>query len=299
MTGEGKKEMRKPKINFKYKDTVFTKYFSDKNRLIEVYNAINGTNYTSDVNLDINTLKNVLYLGRYNDISFTLDNKLVVLIEHQSTKNPNMPLRFLLYLARLYENIIDDDNMYSDDLVEIETPEFYVLYNGEREQIEDEIELKLSDAFKDKSICQLELTVKVYNINKGYNEKILNKSVALNEYAIFIAKVRENEKNGMTREDAVKEAITYCINNKIMSEFLKEHGGEVTNMLTAEFNIDRYGEVRERIGERRGMDKEKERMALELIKMGMSLEDIARMTGWNIEKIEELRKLKKVEKSKK
>jgi len=287
-------KIKKPKINLTYKDTVFTKYFSDKNRLIEIYNAINGTNYTSDVNLEINTLKTVLYHGRYNDISFTLDNKLVVLIEHQSTKKPNMPLRFLLYLARLYENIIDDDNIYSDDLIEIETPEFYVLYNGENEHIEEESELKLSDAFKDKSIIQMELTVKVYNINKGHNEKLLNNSGSLNEYAIFVAKVRENLKNRMTKEKAIEEAVTYCKNNNIMSEFLKKHSGEVINMLTAEFNIDKYGDARERKGEKRGEIKGKTEVVKEAIKMGMLSKDIARLTGWSIDEIEELKEKNKL-----
>ena len=265
-----------------------------RKKIIEIYNAINGTNYTSDVNLEINTLKTVLYHGRYNDISFTLDNKLVVLIEHQSTKKPNMPLRFLLYLARLYENIIDDDNIYSDDLIEIETPEFYVLYNGENEHIEEESELKLSDAFKDKSIIQMELTVKVYNINKGHNEKLLNNSGSLNEYAIFVAKVRENLKNRMTKEKAIEEAVTYCKNNNIMSEFLKKHSGEVINMLTAEFNIDKYGDARERKGEKRGEIKGKTEVVKEAIKMGMLSKDIARLTGWSIDEIEELKEKNKL-----
>ena len=286
--------MKTPKINFKYKDTVFTKYFSDKNRLIEIYNAINGTNYTSDVNLEINTLKNVLYLGRYNDISFTFDNKLVVLIEHQSTINPNMPLRFLMYLARLYENIIDDTNLFTDDLVEIETPEFYVFYNGNSKQIKDESELKLSDAFKDKSKCQIELTVKVYNINIGHNENLLNKSKSVNEYAIFITRIHENEKNGMTREEAVTEAVTYCISNNIMQKFLKEHSGEVLNMLTAEFNIEKYGEAMRKSGEKKGEKKGKIEVALEAIKVGMLLKDIARITGLGIEEIEELKKKNKL-----
>ncbi|MCL2772644.1 MAG: hypothetical protein FWD71_04765 [Oscillospiraceae bacterium] len=286
--------MNKPKINLKYKDTVFTKYFSDKNRLIEVYNAINGTNYTPDVNLSINTLRNVLYLGRYNDISFTLDNKLVVLIEHQSTINPNMPLRFLLYLARLYEIIIDDTNLFTDDLVKMETPEFYVFYNGENKKIEDESELKLSDSFKDKSKCQIELIVKVYNINKGHSENLLNNSGSLNEYAIFIAKIRENIKNGIIKEKAIENAITYCINNNIMCEFLKEYSGEVINMLTAEFDIDKYGEAMRKSGERKGIEKGIEKVVLNAIKKNMPIEDIADMTGLTVDEINKLKHKNKV-----
>ena len=286
--------MKKPIINLKYKDTVFTKYFSDKNRLIEIYNAINGTNYTSEVHLEINTLKNVLYLGRYNDISFILDNKLIVLIEHQSTINPNMPLRFLLYLALLYEIMIDYMNLFKDDLIEIETPEFYVFYNGKSKKIKDESELKLSDAFKDKSKCQIELTVKVYNINKGHNKKLLDNSAALNEYATFIAAVRENEKNGMEIEQAVKEAVTYCVNNNIMREFLKEHSGEVLNMLTAEFDIEKYGEAMRKSGEKSGIEKGIEKVAVKAIKKNIPIEDISEMTGLTVDKIENLKKKNKL-----
>jgi len=194
-------------------------------------------------------------------------------------------------------------------LIKIAAPEFYVFYNGYKDEFKDETELNLSDAFKDKSIRQLELTVKVYNINKGHNEELLNNSKALNEYAVFIARVRRNEKKGLKREESVTEAVTYCINNNIMRDFLKDYSGEVINMLTAEFDIEKYGEAMRKSGEKKGIIEGEKRgekkgmikgekkgekrgkieVASEALKMGMLLNDIAKITGLSAEEIEKLK----------
>ena len=151
-------------INHTYRDSVFTKLFGEPEPLLELYNALTGSNLSPDTPIIINTLTNVLYMERVNDISFVIDDKIVVLIEHQATINENMPLRFLMYIARIYEKLIDNKAVYRKRLIEIPTPEFWVLYNG-REPYPAEHTLKLSDAFKDKSTFEqyrnLELTVKV------------------------------------------------------------------------------------------------------------------------------------------
>ena len=118
------------KGNKRFKDLVFTLLFQNKKKLLELYNAIEGTNYSEDTKIEINTLEKVLYMDRENDISFLLDGKLIVLVEHQSSVNQNMPLRFLLYIARVYEKLIDSKSVYKEAQIKIPTPEFIVLYNG-------------------------------------------------------------------------------------------------------------------------------------------------------------------------
>jgi hypothetical protein len=113
--------------NREHKDSVFTRYFQEKSRLIELYNAITNANYPADADIQINTLEDILFMGRRNDISFLLDDTLVILVEHQSTINLNMPLRFLLFIARIYERLLDAANLYKIRRVDIPRPEFIVL----------------------------------------------------------------------------------------------------------------------------------------------------------------------------
>ena len=180
--------------NREYKDSVFTKLFSEKEKLAELYNAIAGTNYTAN-DITLATLENIIFIGCENDIAFTVNGRLIVLIEHQSTINPNMPLRCLLYVAREYDILAENEAIYSSRLVKIMPPQFIVLYNGVDEYPE-ESELYLSDAFIDKT-DSLELKVKVYNVNSGRNPEIMRRSNTLYEYSAFVAKVRENINTGL------------------------------------------------------------------------------------------------------
>jgi hypothetical protein len=222
--------------NRHYKDSVFTLLFNDPSRLRELYNAIENSSYGEDTDISINTLNNVLFMDRNNDISFTIDNKLVVLLEHQSTINPNMPLRFLLYIARIYEKIIENEAIYRHLLLPIPTPEFIVLYNGKASQ-PDETILRLSDTFIAGDVpAGLELTVRILNVNAGHNRRILSRSHTLKEYAEFIAKAREYEKT--EGEEYLKKTVEYCIDHGILKYFLTEHASEVVNMLLSEWNWD-------------------------------------------------------------
>jgi hypothetical protein len=130
------------------KDSLFAGYFNDAKKLIELYNAIEGTNYPEDTQVEITTLQNVLFRKKNNDLSFILDGKLVVLVEIQSSINENMPLRLLEYVGRSYEKIVDRRSIYSRALVKIPKPEFIVLYNG-NDRYADQQQLKLSDDFED------------------------------------------------------------------------------------------------------------------------------------------------------
>jgi hypothetical protein len=225
-------------VNRQYKDSVFSRYFSDPQRLIEVYNAIEGAHYPPDATVEIQTLEDVLFHEQINDLAFLLERRLIILIEHQSTINLNLPLRLLLYIARVYEKILNNANIYKRGLIKIPKPEFIVLYNGLDPWVE-KVELKLSDAFLEAGIPDLlELKVAVYNINEGCNAELLRQSRSLSEYATFVAQVRRNTAAKQPLETAVKNAIRYCLEHDVMGEFLTTHGSEVENMIMTEFNLE-------------------------------------------------------------
>jgi hypothetical protein len=232
--------------NTKYKDSVFSVLFSDPAALRELYGALEGVTLPPDVPVSINTLQDVLFMERINDISFTIGDKLVVLLEHQSTINPNMALRLLMYIARVYEKVLGDKNIYTTKALAIPQPEFFVLYNGTA-PCPDEQVLRLSDAFEntvflgvsEEGRVELELVVRVININQGKNEGIVRRSRMLRGYSAFIGKVREYEREKRDREVAVG----YCREHDILREFLERHASEVMNMLTTEWNWDDAKEV--------------------------------------------------------
>ena len=244
--------------NRKYKDSLFSRYMcDDPRRLIEVYNAIAGTHYPLDTPLDFNTLDGVLFNNRVNDISFTLDNRFIILIEHQSTLNENMPLRMLLYLGRLYEKILENKNIYRKKRIPLPVPEFIVLYNG-RSSCPKESYLKLSDAFMDQSRASentLDLTVKVLNIKYNENRELVEKSRALCDYSCFIDLVQKHLRDGSELKDAIRNAARECETRRIMQPFLKEHISEVENMLNVEWNLEDALQIEREEGREEGLQE--------------------------------------------
>ena len=223
--------------NRAYKDSVFSLYLSEPARLIDVYNAVADTDYPLDTPVEINTLTDVLYKNQINDLSFVLDNQIVVLIEHQSTINENMALRLFLYSARVYEKITKRKPLYKKKRIKIPVPRFIVLYNGNEPYPEHGVQ-KLSDSFVfQQENPQLELKVDIYNINYEVNTEIVQRSKSLNEYSRFIGRIKSNLAGGLTLEEAVKQAIEYGIEHDIMREFLETHGSEVSNMLLSGWNM--------------------------------------------------------------
>jgi hypothetical protein len=269
--------------NREHKDSVFTAFFRDKSRLIELYNAIANTNYPPDTDIRINTLENILLTGPVNDISFLLGDRLVILMEHQSTINLNMPLRFLLFIASIYERLLDADNLYKRKLVEIPRPEFITLYNG-KDEMPDKLVLRLSDAFKDISgQISLELEVVVYNINQGRNPRMMNRSRSLADYAAIIAKIREFQAKGQTQEEAIMNAVLYCKEHGIMEDFLRHRGSEVLNMLNVEFKLEdalaaRFEEGMEE-GIEKGLEEGKFEVARSMLADGLPAEIVRKYTG--------------------
>ncbi|MCL1912193.1 MAG: Rpn family recombination-promoting nuclease/putative transposase [Leptospirales bacterium] len=295
-------------INKKYKDSVFRSIFNNKSSLLELYNAIHDTNHQDESIIEINTLKDALFSARKNDISFTVNKKMVVLIEHQSTINENMPLRILSYIVRIYEKTIDE-RIFRESLGKIPRPEFIVLYNG-KAPLPKEKYLRLSDAFEktdNGDLISLDLIVRMLNINKGHNLGLECKSKTLSGYADFVAKIREYEKKyakqnvSMPRRDrmsqktspplekAVKSAVKYCVKNGILADYFKQNTSEEVSM-----NFIKYDEkiaikvAREEAMEKgmekgieKGMEKgrtegkkEGQKYVLKLMAQGLSYEEI-------------------------
>ena len=291
------------RTNKRFKSSVFSLLFSQPDALRELYCALAGLSLPDDAPVSINTLEDVLFMGFINDISFQVGGKLVVLVEHQSTINPNMALRLLMYIARVYEKIVGGRNIYSKKTLKIPRPEFFVLYNGADPFPEEEV-YRLSDAFEgleslglaENNLPGLELAVRVININEGMNGAIAARCRKLAEYSAFVAKARALEKELGSRETAVKEAIKYCEKHDILKEFLKLHAGEVLSMLYREWNWDdaiavARQEAREdgiEEGREEGRANEKLEIARKLLAEGAAPVFIQKITGLDIETIKTL-----------
>ena len=284
------------KASLMHKSSVFSLLFSDPDVLRELYSAIEGVTLPDDIPVIINTLGDVLFMDKINDISFEIGGRLVVLIEHQSTINPNMALRLLLYIARIYEKIIDDRNIYSTKKLFIPQPEFFVLYNGIAPYPDKGI-LKLSDMYKsieplglpEKVNPVLELVVTVLNINEGRNEAIAKRCRLLAQYSAFIAKVREYQKEDNNLQEALKKAVVYCRDHDILKELLEKEASEVLNMLMTEWNWDDALAVRYE----EGREEEREKNARNALAKGYPIEEISDITGLDLDTIKSLSKEKK------
>ena len=236
---KNKHDNRSLPANRNYKDTIFRWLFSDKNNLLSLYNAIAGAHYQNPEALNIVTLENAVYMGMKNDLAFVLETGLY-LYEHQSTYNPNIPLRDLFYIASEYQSLINQRTLYSSTLQTIPTPKFLVFYNGTDENIPDRLELRLSDAYESKSEeLDLELRIRFININPGYNEEMVEKSPTLYQYVKFVDIVRKYQKE-MPFPEAVEKAIDECIKKGILAEFLRKNRAEVLRVSIFEYDEEEH-----------------------------------------------------------
>ena len=195
-----------------------------------------------------------------------------------------MGLRFLLYIALIYEILINKKAMYKAKRMSIANPEFYVIYNGKGDYPEKTV-IKLSDLYETKGMEKnLELIVTVYNVNKGKNTQMMEQSSTLNEYAAFVAKVREHEATGLALTEALKKAIEDCVRDNILREFLQKHGGDVVNMLYREWNLDDAKEV--------WAEEKAEEIAENLLDLGIPIEQIKIATKLPLSTIKKLQKQK-------
>ena len=271
-----------PKANQKYKDTVFRMLFSDKKNLLSLYNAINRTEYDDPEKLQTVTLENAIYMGMKNDLAFIIDMNLF-LYEHQSTYNPNIPLRDLFYISAEYQKLVDRKSLYSSSLQKIPAPYFIVFYNGTEKQ-EEYWENSLSDAYENlNGEPKLELKVITLNINEGHNRELLEQCQTLREYAQYVTKVRKYAKE-MNLDEAVERTVNECIQEGILKDFLRANRNEVIAMSIFEYDKEEEEkklrkaeyEAGIQVGRQEGIQETKKEIALQMLKAGVSGEEIVR-----------------------
>ena len=289
-------------VNRNYKDTIFRMLFSDRENLLSLYNAINGTSYENPEELEIVTLENAIYMGMKNDLAFIIDTNLF-LYEHQSSFTPNMPLRNLFYISAEYQKLVNKKSLYSSALQKIPAPNFIVFYNG-MDKKEDRWENCLSEAYENLfGEPKLELKVVTLNINEGRNRELLEQCQILREYAAYVALVRKYAKS-MELEAAVEKAVDKCIYDGILEEFLQRNRAEV--IAVSIFEYDKEEEERklrkaefeagEQSGIEKGIEKGRRQERLEivqtLVESGMSVLEIANMLKVSEKDVLEMVKMK-------
>ena len=305
-----------PTANRQYKDTVFRMLFSEKENLLSLYNAVTGNAYQNADDLKIVTLENAIYMGMKNDLAFMLETN-IYLYEHQSTLNPNIPLRDLIYIGIEYQQYVDDKSLYSSRLQKIPAPKFMVFYNG-TDAVDDRVELRLSNAYEHLAgEPDLELKVLMLNVNEGHNKELMEQCQTLKEYAIYVARVRKYTSE-MNLNDAVARAIDECIKEGILVEFLRKNRSEVKmvsileydkeweekKLRKAEYEAGRSEgieigksegieigksegiEIGKSKGIEIGRDKAMAEFVCNMIKSGFTIKKIAEVTGKNAEQIQ-------------
>ena len=277
--------------NHKYKDTVFRMLFSEKENLLSLYNAVTGRDYENAADLQIVTLENAIYMGMKNDLAFILETN-IYLYEHQSTLNPNIPLRDLFYIAVEYQKYVNNRSLYSTTLQKIPAPKFMVFYNG-TDEVEDKVELRLSSAYEHlNGEPDLELKVLMLNVNEGHNQELMEHCELLQQYARYVAKVREYATR-MELNDAVERAIESCIREGVLVDFLRENRSEVKMLSILEYDEEwekkKLRKAEYEAGREEGIETGRKSTIVakvcQKLQKGCSVEEIAEMLEEDIETI--------------
>lgn len=281
-------------LNRTYKDSVFRIIFNSAEKLIELYNAIFGTDYGPETPVDINTIEEAIYVNQKNDISFIIDHQYIVLTEHQSTVNLNMPMRNLMYITDRLKNILEHKELYRKSLVKVPRPSFIVLYNG-KEKLPAVSQLKLSDSFYGKEQLGesgLQLTVSVYNINEDANCELLEKCKMLKEYSQFVSLVRKYADEGPVTQKEMSEIVRFCIQEGILVDFMKEYGTSIVDLLRFELTEEEARDFYRRDGfeegREEGIEKGKVATARNMLLKGIDIETVCECTELKVETIKEL-----------
>ena len=278
--------------NRKYRDSVFRDYFNSPVRLLSLCNAVLGTDYRDATKLRINTLEGIFFDNQKNDISCTLGNNFLVLIEHQTSVNNNMPFRCLSYVAELLNNLVEDkDKLYHKALIRFPAPKFFVLYDGDTKEPLKRT-MRLSEAFGGDD-STLELVITTYNINHGLEQPLLSKCQYLRDYSTLVGKVKEGIRSGLTRKEAISRAVRYCLDKGLMKGYLEFNSKEVFNMLALQWEQEKAIRASYEDGRDDGISEGVEMVALKMIRRGKSFEDIHEDTDLPIERIQKLADLSK------
>ena len=276
--------------NREYKSDVFSMLMEDKRYALEVYNALNGSDFSDPEQVEMVRLDKGVSLSVRNDAAFIIDMN-ISFYEHQSTYNPNIPLRGMIYYANTMERWIKEQgkDLFSRRRIAIPTPHFVVFYNGTEKRPEYE-EMKLSDAF-----CHpadhpgIEVLCRVYNINPSQNEKLKARCRVLEGYTYFVEKVREYHGREETRERAVELAIRDCVEHQVLTEFFQNRKDEVIKMTHLDFTWERREELIRKEEREEGRAEGRAEGRLESLRnmLAAGLEDeILRVAGFTAEEIQ-------------
>ena len=285
-------EAEKAKVNREFKDGMFRTLFNDKEKMLELYNAVSEEQMGKEAIDDIETLtiETPLYIGSRNDLAFLIDGKSMFFCEQQSTRSGNMALRLSSYFGKTLDMMFGSE-IYGTRKVMMPAPVFYVFYLGKPDAPEVET-FRLSDHYKENAPeNSIKVVVKVYNICYSKNKEILKRSKTLREYSLFISYVNENLDKGMDLEDAVAVAVKRAKKEDILVDFLNKYAVEVEGMLKG-ITVEEYGEVMKREGFDDGKAAGEASKALEIAKAmkdeNIDVETIAKVSGLSKEKIETL-----------
>ena len=277
--------------NRKYKDSVFTDLFGSdrdgKKNFLDLYNALSGEDYKlGTVSLERKVIEQSLYKTYNNDVSWEINGKLIVLVEHQSTINENMPFRCLEYVTRIYEGIVPVKKRYSEKVYKIPNPDFYVVYVG-KNKLPPEQELRLSDAFYKKDSSKLELVVKVKNCNDPKMLPLVKKCDILKQYCQFI-EIVERMYNKHSQKKSFQRAVETAISQGILADYLDRKSREVINMLCAKYDYKMDIAVKQEEAFEDGVQHKAIEDAKSFYENGVSIELIAKSLKMTIEQVQEI-----------
>ncbi|MBO6089021.1 MAG: hypothetical protein J6P37_01740 [Lachnospiraceae bacterium] len=280
--------------NREYRSDLFSMLLNEKEYALDVYNAVNDSDYDDPEEIEIISLEHGVSLSMRNDASFVLDMS-ANYYEHQSTYNPNMPLRHLIYFIEDVRWKIEKENknLFGKSKIKIPTPHFVVFYNGEEKRPEFEIQ-KLSASFcKETDEPELEVICKVYNINPGNNKELLKRTEVLRSYAYIVENVRDKIKT-MSLKDAIHTTIDECISKGILCDFLSKNRREVEKVMNLDFTFKRQIELTRKEERELGREEGREESVLSLLKKGkITLSEAAEELGIDEAKIQEMIQINK------
>ena len=248
------------KENREYKSDVFSMLMENKSYALEVYNALNHSDYKNPEEVEIIRLERGISLSVRNDASFLIDMNMSF-YEHQSTYNPNMPLRSAIYYVNTLEDWLRKKNLdlFSRRRIQVPTPHFVVFYNGTEKRPEYE-EMRLSEAFCHKTDAPgIEVRCRVYNINPDNNRTLKERSAVLEGYTYFVEKVRTYQKRNVDLEEAVDRAIEDCIENHVLEDFFRDRKDEVKKMTHLDYTWEKREQMIRKEEFEEGMEQGMER----------------------------------------
>lgn len=275
-------------VNEQYRNSVFCEYFSNQRRLLSLCNAVLGTDYSDSDDVIINTLEGTFFNAQKNDVSCQIGEHFLVLIEHQSSINANMPFRCLSYVSELMNNLVTDKNrLYRKTLIKFPSPKFFVLYDGNDEEPLVR-EMRLSDSFDDPQ-PSLELRLTSFNINHGLPQPLFKRCSYLQQYSAFVGKVKEGLRLQLDLHNSISRAVKFCIDHNVMRDFLLQQGKEVFTMIELQWNLEDaqrawYLDGKDD-GLAEGFNRKAEQIALKMLERNKSFEEICDLTELPMERI--------------